>query len=446
MSVLVQERGGSFQLLAKGAPDVMLPLCTSCLTEQGIKPLSESLRRQITGQIEEMASRALRVLALAYRPATSSTDDREQAMIFVGLAGLQDLPRKEAFRAVKTCKKAHIRTIMITGDHKLTACAIAKELGILSHGQKALTGSELDAMEEGELDREIDQVAVFARVNPGHKLRIVKALKRRGNIVAMTGDGVNDAPAVKEAHIGVAMGNGTDVTKEASSLILLDDNFATLVAAIEEGRVIYDNIRKFIRYLLSCNIGEVITMFVGMLMGMPVVLLPIQILLVNLATDGLPAIALGLEPGEKDVMERYPRPADSSIFSNGLLGKILFRGVLIGLTTLAVFVSLQREGQTLLVARTGALATLVLTQLFHVFECKSEHHSIFGIPWFSNLRLWGAVLVSLGLMALTIYHPFLQGLFQTAALTGKQLAKVVSYSLAAPLLSALWMSFSPKRE
>ena len=446
MSVLVQERGGGYLLLSKGAPDVMLPLCTSCLTEQGVRPLTEALRRQINSRIEEMAGRALRVLALAYRPAASSGDDREQALIFVGLAGLQDLPRREAFRAVKVCKKAHIRTIMITGDHKLTACAIAKELGILTRGQKALTGGELDAMDDETLEREIDQVAVFARVNPGHKLRIVKALKRRGNIVAMTGDGVNDAPAVKEAHIGVAMGNGTDVTKEASSLILLDDNFATLVAAIEEGRVIYDNIRKFIRYLLSCNIGEVVTMFVGMLMGMPVVLLPIQILLVNLATDGLPAIALGLEPGEADVMERRPRPAESSIFSNGLLGKILFRGLLIGFTTLAVFVSMRRDGQSLAAARTAALATLVLTQLFHVFECKSERHSIFGIAWFSNLRLWGAVLVSVGLMALTIYHPFLQSLFQTVALTGDQLLRIVTYSLVAPLLSALWMLLHPSRE
>ena len=266
----------------------------------------------------------------------------------------------------------------------------------------------------------------------------MRALKKQGNVVAMTGDGVNDAPAVKEADIGVSMGvTGTDVTKEASSVILMDDNFATLVSAVEEGRVIYRNIRKFIRYLFSCNIGEVVTMFFAMLMGMPVPLLPIQILLVNLATDGLPAIALGLEPPDKDVMREKPRRADESVFSNGLGFTIVIRGLLIGICTLGVFTSLIRSCGDLHTARTGALLALVMMQLIHVFECKSETKSIFAINPFNNLKLVGAVLSSAVIMYFAIYNPLLAPMFRAVPLTLSQLVTVASYCVFVPIVSGV---------
>ncbi|MEG1850217.1 MAG: cation-translocating P-type ATPase, partial [Oscillospiraceae bacterium] len=354
----------------KGAPELLLPLCSSALTAQGSVPLTAALRQQIAKKNDELAGDALRVLGFACKESHAS-DTTERGLTFVGLAGLYDPPRKEAFRAVSACRAAQIRPVMITGDHAATARAIAAQLDILRKEDLVITGQQLDAMSDPALRDACARAAVFARVTPAHKLRIVRAFKARGAIVAMTGDGVNDAPALKEANIGVAMGvNGTDVTREAAQVILLDDNFATLVAAIEEGRVIYQNIRRFLRYLLSCNLGEVLTMFVGMLMGMPVILTPIQLLLVNLVTDGLPAIALGLEPADGDVMREKPRDADESIFSGGLMGRIGFRGALIGLTTLGVFSLFSSSGASLETARTGALMTLILTQLFHVFECR----------------------------------------------------------------------------
>lgn len=316
---------------------------------------------------------------------------------------------------------------------------------ILDTNGRVLTGKELDQMTDVQLDRELDQVRVFARVAPAHKLRIVKAFKKKGRVVAMTGDGVNDAPAIKEADIGVAMGNGTDVTKEAASVVLLDSSFATLVSAIEEGRVIYKNIRKFIRYLLSCNIGEIVTMFLGMLMGMPVVLLPIQILIVNLVTDGLPAIALGLEPAEKDIMQKPPRKKQEGIFSDGLLSTIVFRGILIGLTTLAVFTSFYHSSQNLVVARTGALATLVITQLIHVFECKREEVGIFKINLLDNWKLVAAVAFSTLILALSIHLPICNLLFQTAPLTWRQMGEIALYCAAVPILSSIAISFKHKK-
>ncbi|MGN0624853.1 MAG: cation-translocating P-type ATPase, partial [Oscillospiraceae bacterium] len=307
MSVAVRNRQGDRWLFSKGAPDYLLELRSHYLEDGQIRLLTPSVRKKIQAQNEKMAHKALRVLGFAYKAEPEEPEQAESDLIFVGLVGMIDPPRQEAYQAVQTCKQAGIQTVMITGDHVATASAIARDLKILDANGRVLTGRELDRMTDDQLDRELDQIRVFARVAPVHKLRIVKALKKKGRVVAMTGDGVNDAPAIKEADIGVAMGNGTDVTKEAASVVLLDNSFATLVSAIEEGRVIYKNIRKFIRYLLSCNIGEIVTMFFGMLMGMPVVLLPIQILIVNLVTDGLPAIALGLEPAEKDIMRKPPR-------------------------------------------------------------------------------------------------------------------------------------------
>ena len=302
MSIIVRSGEGKL-LLCKGGCDCLLSRCSHIQMGSQVIPLDQKLRREITSATEKMAAAGLRVLAAAMRtlPDGEPTgENSEQGMTFLGLAGMIDPPRKEVREAVRLCRKAGIRPVMITGDHQLTARAIAAQTGIWHEGDGIMTGAELDQLDEDERRRAIMKTTVFARVSPRHKLTIVRALRSAGHITAMTGDGVNDAPAVREADIGVSMGlGGTDVTREASDLVLMDDNFATLVAAVEEGRAIYQNIRGFIRYLLSCNIGEVLTMFLGIMMGMPVVLMPIHILIVNLVTDGLPAIALGLEPAEK---------------------------------------------------------------------------------------------------------------------------------------------------
>ncbi len=438
MTVVVRLPDGGSVTYTKGAPDFLLERCTHCLTRAGVKVMTAQMRQKIEEKNDAMASQALRVIGFAYGRGDLSAS--EKGLTFVGLAGMIDPPRREAYAAVERCRQAGIKPVMITGDHKNTAVAIARDLKIYHKGDQVLTGKEIDRMSDAELTSVMESVSVCARVSPANKLRIVQTLKNRGHVVAMTGDGVNDAPAVKEASIGVAMGQGgTDVTKEASSLILLDDNFATLVSAVEEGRAIYQNIRKFIRYLLSCNIGEVITMFVGMLMGLPVVLLPIQILIINLLTDGLPAIALGLEPPEEDIMYQKPRKAKDSIFSGGLAFTILIRGCMIGLSTLVVFIWLARDGYPLEYCRTAALLTLVVTQLFHVFECKSEKKTLFSVPLGNNLFLLAAVAVSAGVILLAIYHPVCQQLFDTVALSAGTLGKVFFVSLIAPIISAISM-------
>lgn len=420
MSVVCSNQKGESFVFSKGAPDMLLKKCSRINQEKGITAFTQELKAKILRANDVMAGDALRVIAVAYKKVSSSIikkEELESDLIFTGLIGMLDPPRPEAAEAVLKCRLAGIKPVMITGDHKLTAVAIAKELDIYRNGEKVLTGAELDQMDDKKLEKMAEDVSVYARVSPKHKLMIVRALKKRGNIVAMTGDGVNDAPAVKEADIGVAMGRtGTDVTKEASSIVLLDDNFATIIAAIEEGRVIFNNIRKFIRYMLACNIGEVLTMFLGMLAGFPVPLLPIQILWVNLVTDGLPAVALGFDPPEKDVMKRSPREPDESIFSHGLAGIIFFRGVLIGLTTLSVFATMLYYKGDVGVARTGAFVTLVLTQLIHVFECKSESKSIFQISLFNNMYLVLAVLCSLLMIMGVVYIPSLQNIFKTVPL------------------------------
>ncbi len=440
MSVIVRRQDGSLFLLTKGAPDVILTKCTGLYTNEKVISLHQSAKTNILQENDAMAGDALRVIGFAFKELGRyypKNAELEQNLTFVGLAGMIDPPRKEAKEAVRKCKKAGIRVVMITGDHKITASAIAKQIGIQQEGDLILTGADLEKMDEKELQRVAPKVAVYARVSPGHKLRIVKAIKRNGNIVAMTGDGVNDAPAVKEADIGVSMGiSGTDVTKESSAMILLDDNFASLIAAVEEGRVIYRNIRKFIRYLLSCNIGEVLTMFVGMLMGLPIVLMPIQILWVNLVTDGLPAIALGLEPPEDDVMSRKPRGAKESVFSDGLLAMILFRGCLIALCTLGVFVTTITSGGGIEQARTAAFLTLVATQLIHVFECKSERKNIFHIPLFNNVALVLAALCSTLMILAAIYLPFMQVIFKTVPLDFYSLLRVIGFSVFGPIVSA----------
>jgi len=436
MTVVVRN-GGEQIGYAKGAADVMLRKCGFVLMEHGVVPLTPALQKKILAQTEVLSDQALRVLAFAEKHSVKGLSDCESGMVFLGITGMLDPPRAEAKDAIRTCAAASVRTVMITGDHKKTAAAIAKQAGLLRGGE-VVTGDELDLMSDAELDRRLPKISVFARVNPSHKLRLVRAFKRSGNIVTMTGDGVNDAPAIKEADVGVAMGeSGTDVAKQAADVILMDDNLATLVKAVEQGRCIYANIRKFVRYLLSCNIGEVITMFLGILMGMPVVLLPVQLLLVNLATDGLPAIALGLEPPDADAMKRPPRKPDESFFADGLLGKIVWRGILIGLCTLASFSTAMRFGADLPEARTAALLTLVASQLIHVFECKSEHGTIFSVRYFSNWKLIGAVLISAALMAATVWLPQAQVIFGTAPLFGNVLWQALAFSFAVPVISSI---------
>ena len=436
MAVLVRD-GSSKLVCAKGACDVILMRCSSVLTKNGMVPLTSSLRQQILTQAEALSGQALRVLAFAEKKCDSLSESNH-GMTFLGLTGMLDPPRAEAKEAIRTCASASIRTVMITGDHKKTAAAIARQAGLLRGGE-VVTGDELDLMDDSCLDARLPHISVFARVNPSHKLRLVRAYKRTGHIVTMTGDGVNDAPAIKEANVGVAMGKGgTDVAKQAADVILMDDNLATLVSAVEQGRCIYANIRKFVRYLLSCNIGEVITMFLGILMGMPVVLLPVQLLLVNLATDGLPAIALGLEPPETGLMKRPPRKPEESFFADGLLSRILWRGIMIGLCTLGSFSTALRLGGDLTEARTAALFTLVVSQLIHVFECKSEHGTLFTIRYFSNWKLIAAVFSSLLLLALTIWLPAAHSIFGTASLSGVLLWQAVAFSFAVPLLYSLF--------
>ena len=422
----------------KGAVEVILPRCSRYIDGNGkILPMTVAVRKNITKMTEEMSDNALRVLALAYTVSDSFSPDGGN-LIFLGISGMTDPPRDEAKTAIRKCAAASVRTVMITGDHKNTAAAVAKKAGLL-RGGKAITGAELDKMSDHELDRVIDKYTVFARVEPAHKLRIVRSFKRRGEIVTMTGDGVNDAPAIKEADVGVAMGmTGTDVTKQAADVILMDDNLATLVGAVEQGRCVYANIRKFVRYLLSCNIGEVLTMFLGILMGMPMILLPVQILLVNLVTDGLPAIALGMEKPESDIMSKPPRKSDEGFFSDGLMWKIIFRGIFIGLCTLASFAAVIHLGGTVEAARTCALITLVMSQLIHVFECRSEHRSLFRMNPFGNMKLLIAVLISFAALAAAVAVPQMQVVFNTVLPTSQQLLVSIGLSIAVPIVTSLF--------
>jgi Ca2+-transporting ATPase len=424
MSVIVSNANGRM-VCTKGAPDVLLQHCSYMLWEGKVIPFTPTLKQKVMASNEGMAKNALRVLGLAYRELKVADryedhEDVERSLIFVGLTGMIDPPRKEVREAISKCRKAGIKTVMITGDHQTTAEAIAKQLGMIPAGGISLSGQQLALLSDDELDAKADDIYVFARVSPEHKLRIVKSLQRKGHVVAMTGDGVNDAPAIKAADIGIAMGiTGTDVTKEASSLILSDDNFSTIVAAIEEGRGIYENIRKFIRYLLASNVGEIMTMFIAMMAGLPLPLIPIQILWVNLVTDGLPAMALGIDQAEKDLMQHKPRSARENIFARRLGWKIISRGLLIGFCTLGAFWLVLRtnpgDADNLLRAQSVAFATLVMAQLIHVFDCRSSR-SIFHRNPLQNRYLVLAVLSSLALMLAVMYIDQLQPIFKTVPL------------------------------
>jgi Ca2+-transporting ATPase len=440
MSVVIRESGKDY-CYVKGAPERLLEKCKYILIDGEVKLLTSYYKNKITAAVEYMSFNALRCIGAAYKDSgIIRSKELERDLIFLGVAGIIDPPRREVKDAVLKCRIAGIRPVMITGDHKNTAFAIGRELDICKDASEVITGDELDKLSDKELLNKIGKVSIFARVSPNHKLRIVRLFKKKNYIVAMTGDGVNDAPAVKEADIGVSMGiSGTDVTKEASSMILLDDNFSTIVAAVEEGRVIYDNIRKFIRYLLSCNLGEVLTMFLASLLYLDIPLLPIQILFVNLATDGLPAIALGVDPADKDIMFQKPRPKNEHIFARGLKEKILIRGSLIGTCTVLAFLAGKYYGMGLNACRTLALGTLILSQLIHVFECRSEKHSIFEINIFSNLYLVGAVLISILMLCCVLYIPFLQGIFKTVGLNFGQWMIVVFLSSVIAFINSLYL-------
>ena len=423
MSV-VYEKVNKHVVYVKGAPDVILGLCRYYSKNSGDVVLTDTIKAEILVANEQMTQQAFRVLAVAYRQiskadADNVENDLEKELVFAGLIGMIDPPRPEAKTAIALCRQAGIKTVMITGDHPNTAVAIAKELQMFNNdSNQTLTGTELDNLNDEAFAQVINNIIVYSRVSPTHKLRIVRALKRQGHIVAMTGDGVNDAPAIKEADIGIAMGiNGTDVTKEAASMVLADDNFATIVAAVEEGRGIYDNIRKFIRYLLSCNLGEVLTMFIASIVGLPLPLLPIQILWVNLVTDGLPAMALGIDPNDHNIMNRQPRNPRESVFSRGLSRKIIARGLQISISTVLVFAGVYFLKNDLAEARTMAFCTLVFTQMFHVFDCRSEIFSVFEIGLFKNKYLLAATGCSVCMQLLVIYHPFMRTVFGTVPLT-----------------------------
>jgi len=442
MTVLHKLPDGKIAAYIKGAPDSIVELCTHTYRGGVAVPLSPEDKRAILAHNEMMAEKALRVLAFAYRelPANMKEfheEEVEQKLVFLGLAGMIDPPRPAAIEAVKTCHRAGIKVVMMTGDHPLTAKAVARELGILDGGN-VLTGHDIDRLSDKQLREASAKTSVYARLSPKHKLRIVRALKDAGHVVAMTGDGVNDAPAIKEADIGIAMGTtGTDVTKEASAMVLSDDNFSSIVAAVEEGRGIYDNIRKFIRYLLSTNIGEVLTMFLAVLMGLPLPMLPIQILWMNLVTDGLPAMALGVDRYSPDIMDRPPRHPKESIFSHGMIWRIGTSGLVIGLCTLFAFQIGLSIGE-LDLARTMAFNTLVFFQLFYVFVCRSEVHSIFEVGLLTNPYLVAAVAVSAVLQLTVVYMPFLQPIFHTVPLYGEHWAVVLGISSSPIILSTIF--------
>jgi Ca2+-transporting ATPase len=422
MSTLHQA-DGEVLVLVKGAPETLLPLCSARLTAQGLMPIDQV---QLHDQAEGLAKEGLRVLAFAHRhlpamPQSLDIESIETDLVFIGFAGLIDPPRPEAGEAVAACKAAGIIPVMITGDHPATARAIARRLGIIEDGAKVLTGSQLARLSLEEFENEVERVRVYARINPEQKIKIVRALQDKGEFVAMTGDGVNDAPALKMADIGVAMGKGgTDVAREAAHMTLLDDNFATIVSAVKQGRRIYDNIRKFVKYTMTSNSGEIWTIFLAPFLGLPIPLLPIHILWINLVTDGLPGLALANERAERNAMQRPPRPPGESVFAHGMWQHILWVGLLMG------GISLLTQAWSI---HTGSahwqsmvFTVLTLSQLGHVLAIRSERESLFTQGVFSNRPLIAATLLTIGLQMAVLYVPWLNPIFKTEPLSAGELA------------------------
>jgi Ca2+-transporting ATPase len=412
---------------SKGAPEMILNSCRYILDGEQERELTDDDKQSISSAAQLMAGNALRILAMAYRGLSGGVGQSkviEEDMVFVGLVGMIDPPRNEVKDAIRLCGQAGVKTVMITGDHKMTAIAIARELGLLKEGE-ALSGAELDNLDDEEFKAIVEKVEVYARVSPSHKLRVVEMLSSKGHVVAMTGDGVNDAPALKKADIGVAMGiTGTDVSIEAADMVLTDDNFISIVAAIEEGRAVYNNIKKFLMYLLSCNIGEILLMAVailfGPLIGIPSGVLPliaIQILWVNLATDGLPALALSVDPPDPDLMSRRPRRRGDSIFSRPVIRFLAGAGIWTAIVSLLVFLWALNSGRSFIESQCMCFVTLILIQFFNAVNCRSEKHSIFKIGLLSNKWLLLAIAGSLSMTVMLVYVPFLQEVFHTYALS-----------------------------
>ena len=441
-------RMGDGQLVAyvKGAPEGVLA-CSDRLLERGVvRALTAADREQLLTANRQMAAQALRVLGLAYRPLDALPEEvdpsLEQGLIFVGLQGMIDPPRPEVAPAVALAKQAGIRTVMITGDYPQTAAAVAREIGLLNGGG-ILTGADLDRMTEEELVAAAPQTAVYARTSPGHKLRIVEALKRLGHVVAMTGDGVNDAPALKRADIGIAMGiTGTDVAKESAAMILTDDNYASIVAAVEEGRTIYNNIRKFVYYLLSCNVGEILVVFLATLLNWPLPLAAIHLLVLNLVTDGAPALALGLEKAEPGIMARPPRPPQEPVIDRWMTRNILLQGIAIALATLGAFrLGMHWHPGDLAAAQTMAFVVLSLSELLRAYTARSERYPLFRLGLFGNRALQWAVASSLAIIAAILYVPFLDPVFRTVPLAPTDWAALLPLILlpsAVAELGKLW--------
>lgn len=412
---------GKVVSFTKGAPDIIIGRCNSIRIEDKVVPFTDELKKKVLETNSKFAKNALRVLAFAFReysdlPTNISPENNETNMIFVGLAGMIDPPRPEAKDAIKECKEAGINTIMITGDYKETAFAIAKALGMAETEDQAMMGDELNNVSEKDLREIVKRVKVFARVSPEHKVRIVSALRANGNIAAMTGDGVNDAMALKKADIGVSMGiTGTDVAKNTADLILTDDNFASIVSAVEEGRIIYDNIKKFVFFLLSCNIGEILLVFVSILMNLPVPLLPIQLLWLNLVTDSFPALALGVEKGDPDIMSQKPRNPNEPILDRHMVVSIIFQSIAIAVASLSAYWwGIYRYGlDNILEARTIAFTTLITAELLRAYSTRSTHYTIFEIGIFSNKTLVYGTTLSFILTLVVIYIPFLNPVFHT---------------------------------
>lgn len=424
MMTTIHKNGSKYRVITKGAPDVLLKRCNRYQDENRILSLTDNKIHDIEEKNNKMANDALRVLAVAYYetdeiPTEINSSSIENNLIFVGLVGMIDPPREGVKEAVKVCRKAGIKTVMITGDHIATARAIARDLGILKKNDLAITGAELDKIPDNVLNKNIMQYSVFARVSPEHKVRIVKAYRSTGAIVAMTGDGVNDAPALKNADIGIAMGlGGTDVAKNASDMILTDDNFCTIVEAVKEGRNLFCNIRKAIHFLIATNIGEIVTIFMGLVLGLKTPLLAIQLLWINLVTDSLPAIALGLEPTDVDIMNKKPRDPKKSLFADGLWGRIFTEGIMLGMLTLFAF-SLGNKLYGLEVGRTMAFVSLGVLELVHSFNIKSEQ-SIFKMGLFENKYLIGAFVLGTVLQIGVVILPGIASYFKLVSLNSIQ--------------------------
>jgi len=455
--ITVHEHGGRRYAFLKGAPESVLAISSGERFGGAINPLTDDTRKRILAENDDMADRALRVLGLAMRELQGE-EELERDFTFLGLVGMIDAPRKEAVEAIARCKRAGIRVIMITGDHERTARAIGVEMGIVEKGTPAMTGKDIDMMDAAELAERVKKVSVFARVSPEHKVKIVSALQSNGEYVAMTGDGVNDAPALKGAEIGVAMGvTGTDVAKEASDIILTDDNFASIVNAVEEGRGIYDNIRKFVSYLLSCNAGEVMAMFLASLVfvegSMIPFLLPIQILWMNLVTDGFPALALGLEKTSPKVMERGPRDPDEPPVDRRTMTRIAFLGLMMALGSMLVYQVVLRAAmdagdsleQAVPGARTAAFCTIVSFQLLLAFSARSEEESLLSLGPFSNRMLVLAVAASFLMQLVVVYVPGVNDAFGTVPLAAQEWALVLMVGLSGLVANEAWKYFSVRR-